>query len=79
MKRLLATLTLILCLSFPVLAGHVQADGVYTVIATTPKATQINTQSGDCGTVQEKNQESTPDTELGLILLLLAAWLGIKA
>ena len=79
MKRLLATLTLILCLSFPVLAGHVLADGVDTVIATIPKATPMSAQSGDCGTVQDKNQESTPDTELGLILILLAAWLGIKA
>jgi hypothetical protein len=77
MKRLLATLTLILCLSFPALAGHVQADGVYCD-CNNPDHT-MNTRSADTGIVEGKNQDSTPETELGLILMLLAAWLKVKA
>jgi len=78
MKRLLATLTIIVCLSFPVHAGHVVGEAAYCD-CNNPESHTMNTRSADCGTVQDKNQDSTPDTDLGLILILLAVWLRIKA
>lgn len=78
MKRLLATLTLIVCLSFPVLAGHVVGEAGYCDCNNPNGPHPMSAQSGDCGTVQDKNQDSTPDTELGLILILLATLLRIK-
>lgn len=79
MKRIAAVCTLILCLSFPVLAGHTTPGFGYCDCNNPDGPHPMNAQSGDCGIVQDKNQESTPNTELGLVLILLATLLRIKA
>ena len=75
MKRLLATLTLILCLSFPVHAGHVLPGG-YACSCNT--AGCIEDYEGECGG-HNTNQQSTPsDLGSGTLLILAALLLGLK-
>jgi hypothetical protein len=75
MKRLLATLTLIICLSFPILAGHTQASGVWCNCD--DPSSHINGQSttgisdGHEGTLDNVDQSTTPDLELALLLLAM--------
>ena len=70
MKRLVATLTLILCLSFPVFAGHVQGGEFCTC---------NNPESHLNGVVRDNNQETTPDSAVDLGLLLVAVFLYLRA
>ena len=75
MKRLLATLTLILCLSFPVLAGHVLPGGY---ACSCEQTGCIEDFPGECG--GNTNQQSTPsDLGSGTLLILAALLLGLKA
>ena len=75
MKRLLATLTLILCLSFPALAGHTQLGG-YACSCNT--AGCVEDYEGECGG-HHTNQQGTPsDLGSGTLLILAALLLGLK-
>ena len=75
MKRLLATLILIMCLSFPTYAGHVQSTGVACSCNT---AGCIEDYEGECGG-HHTNQQSTPsDLGSGTLLILAALLLGLK-
>ena len=75
MKRFLATLTLIVCLSFPVQAGHVFGTG-YACSCGTPSC--VEDYEGECGGHQI-NQQSTPsDLGSGTLLILAALLLGLK-
>ena len=75
MKRVLATLTLILCLSFPVHAGHVLADSAFCTCGT-PNC--IEDFPGECGG-HNTNQQSIPsDLGSGTLLILAALLLGLK-
>ena len=79
MKRLLATVTLILCVSFPALAGHVQSTG-YACSCGTPGC--IEDYPGECSGHGAGQQSSTP-TDLGseslLVLAALVLWLRFKS
>ena len=81
MKRLLATLTLILCLSFPVLAGHVLGTGRYCE-CNNPNS-HVNGQSigisDGKGTLENIEQPTTPDIELAWLLLAVVIYLRAKA
>jgi hypothetical protein len=71
MKRLVATLTLILCLSFPVFAGHVQVGGYGWCECDNPES--HNTLNGPV-------QESAPESEtLGLLLVAVLLYLKARA
>ena len=72
MKRLLATLMLIVCLSFPAKAGHVLGSGIYCE-CDNPASHTLN------GTVRDSNQESAPDSDVDLGLFLVAVLLYLKA
>ena len=75
MKRLLATLILILCLSFPALGGHVYGSG-YACSCGTPNC--IEDYEGECGG-HNTNQQSIPsDLGSGTLLILAALLLGLK-
>jgi hypothetical protein len=67
MKRLLATLTVIMCLSFPVFGGHVLGTGVYCECD--------NPQHGMFGLTVENEaeikQDSTPNDEVSELDLLI--------
>ena len=74
MKRLLATLTLIFILSFPVHAGHVFGNGAYCDCGT-PGC--VPDYPGECG--GHTNQQSIPsDLGSGTLLILAALLLGLK-
>ena len=64
MKRLLATLTLILCLSFPVLAGHRYGRRWYCD-CNDPNShvsgQSLNISDGHEGTLDNTEQPTTPD------------------
>ena len=78
MKRLLATITLICALSFPVFAGHVQTTG-FACSCETPGC--VEDYPGECSGHGATQQSSTP-TDLGseslLILAALVLWLRLK-
>ena len=76
MKRLLATLTLILCLAFPVFAGHTTGDNRYcdcndpencTNSLTIQPGTQLNPATDDA------------TLKLGILLAALVLLLKVKA
>ncbi|MCI0491209.1 MAG: hypothetical protein L0229_31855 [Blastocatellia bacterium] len=76
MKRLLATLTLILCLAFPVFAGHSQVDHIYGNCndpenCTNSPTVQPGTEPG----------QTTDDAmlKLGILLAALLLLLKVKA
>lgn len=74
MKRLLATLTLILCLSFPVFAGHVQGGEFCS-------CNNPESHNGPSGLVRDDNQEQAPVSsfELGLVLIAVLLYLKSRA
>jgi hypothetical protein len=80
MKRLLAVLMLILCLSFPVLAGHQQIGGAYCVCG----APDCICDPGEVPMYQttssfESGTLSDPASELAIAILALLFWLRLKA
>ena len=66
MKRLVATLMLILCLSFPVLAGHVMGDR-YCECDNPGSHNTLNMSAEN----EKDTQDSASEIELGLILFIL--------
>ena len=76
MKRLLATLLLILCLSFPTFAGHVMGNGA-SCSCGTPGC--IEDYVGECGyAATQQNAPSNLGSESLLILAALMLWLRLK-
>ena len=79
MKKLLAVCLLILCLSFPVFAGHTQV-GEYACSCSTVGC--IEDYPGECSGHGATQQSSTP-TDLGseslLVLAALVLWLRLKS
>jgi hypothetical protein len=73
MKRLLATVTIILFLSFPAYAGHVLGTGVYCDCGTSGC---VRDYEGECGG-HNTNQAPT-DLGSGTLLFLAALLLGLK-
>ena len=71
MKRLLSVCLLILCLSFPVFAGHT-TSGFGWCECDNP-ASHLN------GAVLEDTQDTAPDFELGLVLVAVLLYLRAKA
>jgi hypothetical protein len=76
MKRLLATLTLILCLSFPAFGGHVQAGGYASCECGTLGC--IEDYPGECDGHQRDQQGAPSDLSSGILLILAAILLGLK-
>ena len=74
MKRLVAVCMLILCLSFPVLAGHT-TPGYGWCECDNPAGHTLNR------VVRDDSQESTPDSDLtlGLVLVVVLLYLRTKA
>jgi hypothetical protein len=83
MKRLLATLIVIVCLSFPALGGHVLGSGVWCDCDS--PGSHVNGQSttgisdSHDGTLDNTEQPSTPDYELAWLLLAVVIYLRAKA
>ena len=79
MRRLLATLTIIVCLSFPALGGHVLGSGFSSCECGTPGC--IEDYPGECDGHRATSQQST-SSDLGseslLILAALMLWLRLK-
>src|SRR6185295_14783360 len=85
MKRLLATVMLMCCLSFPAYAGHVIPDGAYCACGTfncacDPGEKPLSSSKGlPPGKAGETSPVQTGDGNLGsealLLALLLAVWL----
>ncbi len=73
MKRLLATFTLILYLSFPVFAGHTQTGGIEC------DCDNLESHNTPNGLVRDNNQELAPDSDIDLGLFLVAVLLSLKA
>jgi hypothetical protein len=65
---------LILCLSFPVFAGHVQGGGFGYCPCDNPES--HNTLNG---VIRDDSQETAPNSDITLGLLLIAALLYLKA
>jgi hypothetical protein len=77
MKRLLAVLLLILCLSFPALAGHTQAGGYKSCECGTPEC--VEDYPGECDGHAANQQGSSPgDATVGLGIVILALLLGLR-
>jgi hypothetical protein len=82
MKRFLATLTLIVCLSSPAFAGHVFPTGVWCNCD--DASSHVNGQSstgisdGHEGTLDNVDQSTAPDLELTLLLLAMLLLLKPK-
>jgi hypothetical protein len=78
MKRLLATLTLIVCLSFPVQAGHVFGSGAPCECGT---KSCVEDYPGECaGHFATQQSESPTDfSGLGIVLVALLYWLRARA
>ena len=78
MKRLLAVLLLILCLSFPALAGHTYGGG-YACSCETPGC--IEDYPGECDGNRRTQQGTSPKDEtavLGIVIVALLLWLRMK-
>ena len=76
MKRLLATVTLIICLSFPAHAGHVFGNGVYCTCGT-PGC--VEDYVGECdGHGTQQNTSSNLGSESLLVLAAIILWLRLK-
>ncbi len=79
MKRLLAVLLLILCLSFPALAGHTVAGG-YACSCETVGC--IEDYPGECrghNTNQQSQSPSDNSAALGIVIVALMFWLRLRA
>ena len=76
MRRLLATLTLIVCLSFPAYAGHVQTSGAYCDCNTSGC---IPDYPGECGGHRATQAPTDLGSESLLILASLMLWLRLRA
>jgi hypothetical protein len=80
MKRLVAVLSLIICLSFPVFAGHTQSGNAY---CDCPTAGCIEDYPGECGglyaATQQSKSPSNAAAELGIVIVALLLWLRLKA
>ena len=78
MKRLLSVGLLMLCLSFPALAGHTQAGGYACACGT---AGCIEDYAGECGNsaTQQSNTPVGETTGLGIVIVALMLWLRLKA
>ena len=77
MKRLLATIMLIVCLSFPVQAGHVFGTGY---ACSCEQAGCIEDYPGECGGHRASQQAPTTDfSGLAIVLVGLLFWLRTKA
>ena len=81
MKKLLPVCLLMLCLSFPVLAGHVPINGAYCNCGT---AGCVEDYPGECGgyMVMTNQQNTSPGdvtAELGIAIVALMLWLRLKA
>jgi hypothetical protein len=77
MKRFLATCTLILCLSFPVLAGHTQVDGRYCS-CNNPEHEMMGLRIND-EVEKDTHQDSAPEIDLGLLLVAVLLVLKFRA
>ena len=82
MKRVLAVLSLIICLSFPVFAGHTQVGDNYCDCHT---AGCVEDYPGECGsgyrpmTTHQTNAPSDATAELGIVIVALLLWLRMRA
>jgi hypothetical protein len=80
MKRLLSVSLLMLCLSFPVFAGHTVTGGAWCDCGTPGCAEDY---PGECGrSGQSATQDNTPKdatAELGILLVALLLRLRMKA
>jgi hypothetical protein len=71
MKRLLATLTLILCLSFSALAGHTQLGGRYCPCDNPESCSGLNVRANDSTLQDDGTQQNVPDVAVALLLLMI--------
>ena len=78
MKRFLATVTLILCLSFPILAGHTQPTGKWCE-CDNPENHVSQNLCYENGIPDNAEHPTTPDYELGWLLLAVVILLRAKA
>jgi hypothetical protein len=82
MKRLVAVVSLIICLSFPVLGGHTQSGDSYCDCGT---AGCVESYPGECGSnyqpVRTRQNESPRDVnaELGILIVAVLLWLRLRA
>jgi hypothetical protein len=82
MKRLVSVSLLIVCLSFPVHAGHTQAGEAYCDCGS---AGCMEDYPGECGgsyqPIRTRQNESPRDVnaELGILIVALMLWLRLRA
>ena len=80
MKRLLGVLTLICCLSFPVLGGH-RPVGDYA--CSCGEAGCLEDYPGECGEYYRATQQSASPNDttagFGIVLVALLLWLRLKS
>ena len=81
MKRLVAVLSLIICLSFPVFAGHTQVGDNYCDCGTRGC---IEDYPGECGgghnaVIQPSKTPDDATAEIGILLVALLFWLRMKS
>jgi hypothetical protein len=81
MKRLLSVSLLMLCLTFPGLAGHTVTGGAYCDCGT-PGC--VEDYPGECrrsgqSATQQSKSPGDSTAELGILLVALQLWLRLKA
>ena len=79
MKRSLAVLLLMLCLSFPAFAGHTIAGGYACTCGT---AGCVEDYPGECSGNRPIQQGKTPDNgtaEIAIVMVALLFWLRMRA
>ena len=79
MRRLLAVSLLMLCLSFPVFAGHTVTGGYACSCGTVGC---IEDYKGECDGYGATQQSATPydgTAEISIVLVALMLWLRLKA
>jgi hypothetical protein len=81
MKRLAAVVTLICCLSFPVLGGHRPVGDAYCDCGTTGCVEDYPGECDGSGNVATQQSDSSSDAtaELGIMIVALLLWLRLKA
>ena len=79
MKRLLAVLLLMLCLSFPAFAGHTMPGGYACECGTVGCVADYPGECFGYGTNQQGQSPSDDSAALGIVIVALMLWLRLRA
>jgi hypothetical protein len=79
MKRLLAVLLLMLCLSFPAFAGHTVAGGYACECGTVGCVADYEGECNGHGANQQSQSPGSGAVELSIVIVALMLWLRLRA